>query len=195
MINPINASVVDKVVSNTDKKPVENDKTLAKVDNQQAYVVEIGQEKDKKVTYDKPSLSKADVEKIEQLKKAAEDALAPLRRLVENLLKEQGLKYNRAVGNINQGEMVKIDAATREEAQSLIADGGEYSVENTANRLVDFAIAVSGGDKSKLAELKDAIQKGYKQAEKAFGGKLPEISKRTIDLTMKKLDEWASSVE
>ena len=32
--------------------------------------------------------------------------------------------------------------------------------------------------------------KGFKEAEKAWGGKLPEISQKTYDEVLKRFDEW-----
>ena len=56
--------------------------------------------------------------------------------------------------------------------------------------MVNFAKAISGGDKSKISILRDAIEKGFKEAEEAFGGVLPEISHKTLERTMEKLDDW-----
>ena len=36
----------------------------------------------------------------------------------------------------------------------------------------------------------DAIKKGYSQAEKTWGGELPDICKQTLETTVKKLEEW-----
>jgi len=94
-----------------------------------------------------------------------------------------------------EGEMVEIDDETRAEAQRLISEDGEFGIENTANRLFEFAKAVSGNDKTKINELKAAIEQGYRAVEKAFGGELPEICKKTIERTMEKLDQWAQSEE
>jgi hypothetical protein len=44
-----------------------------------------------------------------------------------------------------------------------------------------------------IGELKNAIIQGFKEAKKEFGGKLPDISQRTYDEVMKKLDEWEQS--
>jgi len=54
---------------------------------------------------------------------------------------------------------------------------------------------VSGSDKTKIDALKSAIEQGYKAAEKAFGGELPDISKKTLERTMEKLDQWAAAEE
>ena len=46
-----------------------------------------------------------------------------------------------------------------------------------------------------LEEMKDAFIKGYKQAEKQWGGELPEISKKTYDAVMEKFDKLMNKKE
>ena len=65
----------------------------------------------------------------------------------------------------------------------------------TSDRLVDFAKALTGGDSSKIESMRSAIKKGFEEAKKLWGGELPEISQKTYDATMKKLDEWAKGTE
>jgi hypothetical protein len=194
MINPVNFSGMEKQPINTNEKI--DSKQNNKIDTnaeQEAYIVDIKNTPEKKATYDNPGVVKPDIKKIEQLKKQADDALRPLRQMVEELLKKQGIYFKDANLKPNEGKMVEIDGETRAEAQRLISEDGEYGIENTANRLFEFAKAVSGNDKTKINELKSAIEKGYKEAEKAFGGELPEICKKTLERTMEKLDQWAAS--
>jgi len=75
------------------------------------------------------------------------------------------------------------------QAQAAIAEDGFWGVEAVSDRLVDFAIALSGGDKSRFEVLKDAIVKGFQAAERLWGGELPQISRDTFDATMRKLAE------
>ena len=77
----------------------------------------------------------------------------------------------------------------RLEAHELIWPDGILGVEAVSQRIVDFAIAISGGDKSKLDILRKAIDDGFKAAEKILG-ELPEISKETYNRIMEKLDAW-----
>jgi hypothetical protein len=90
-------------------------------------------------------------------------------------------------------EVLMVDEETRVKAQEAISEHGEWGVQAVSDRLVAFAKAISGNDKAKLAEVKGAIERGFKEAEKIFGGQLPEISYKTYDETMRKLDEWANS--
>lgn len=182
-------------MSTNDKKASKQENMMETTAEQEAYIVDIGNQSEKKATYNNPGIAKPDIKRIEQLKKEAEDALRPLRQMVEELLKKQGMTFKAAELKPYEGGMVEIDDETRAEAQRLISDDGEYGIENTANRLFEFAKAVSGNDKTKINELKSAIEQGYKLAEKAFGGALPEISKKTLERTMEKLDQWAAAEE
>lgn len=74
----------------------------------------------------------------------------------------------------------------------MIGEGGALSPEKVSNRIVDFTKAISGGDKEKHETLKAAIKEGFEQVEKALGQELPEISSKTYDLVMQKLDEWVN---
>lgn len=65
------------------------------------------------------------------------------------------------------------------------------SPEKVSDRIVEFAKAISGGDKSKIDTLRDAIEKGFAEAARVLGGELPEVSQKTYDLVMQKLDTWA----
>lgn len=193
MIGSVNLSNTDNTINAKTKETLQQGKKAeTSTSNQEAYVVDIGKTPEKQVTYSRPEAAKPDLKRIEQLKKEADDALRPLRQMVEALLRQQGLTFKDLS---TDGKMVEIDEDTRAEAQRLISEGGEYSIENTSDRLFEFAKAVSGGDKSKLTELKSAIEKGYSEAEKAFGGDLPEICKNTLERTMEKLDKWAASEE
>lgn len=185
--NPSNAKLDTKKI-NTKESPEPNKAPEA------AVTVELGNSPAKTITYEKKDF-RPNIHEMDRLKQSVDDALKPLRSMVEELLKRQGMTFRDTSLNVTKEKMVEIDAQTRAEANRLISDGGEFSAENTAQRLFDFALTVSGGDKSKLDDLKAAIQKGYEAASEAFGGELPEISKQTIDLTMKKLDAWASHKE
>lgn len=88
-----------------------------------------------------------------------------------------------------------VDEAARAEAQKSLEEGGYWSVENTATRIVDFAKALTGGDSSKIETMRDAIDKGFKEATKVWGKELPDITKDTYASIQKKLDDWAKESE
>ncbi|SHJ80570.1 hypothetical protein SAMN02745165_03222 [Malonomonas rubra DSM 5091] len=114
-----------------------------------------------------------------------------LRSLVIKTLEEQNipLLISTGSGEIDMNEM------TVEEAQELISEDGYFGVEKTSDRIVEFAINAFGNDPAKLEEMKQAIDKGFKDAQEAFGGTLPEISQQTYDAIMQKLDDFAGVAE
>ncbi len=116
-----------------------------------------------------------------------EDQYNLLRGLVMNMLKEQGIDFKVANGD----QEVDISNISQEEATALIAEDGYFGVEQTSDRIVDFAIGVAGDDPSRLAAIKEGVEQGFNEALEAFGGWLPDISYDTYDAVMNKLDAWA----
>lgn len=116
-----------------------------------------------------------------------------LQSIVEQLMTKQGQTYNSANGiwSILAGGNLKVDAATQAQAQKDVAEDGYWGVKQTSERILDFATALTGGDPSKIEEMREAFKKGYKQAEKTWGGELPDISKQTYDAVMKGFDKLA----
>ena len=115
------------------------------------------------------------------------DKYEVLRGLVTSMLKEQGIEFK-----VLDGEKeINISELSQEEAVELVAEDGYFGVDQTSQRIVDFAIAVAGGDPSRLAAIKEGVEDGFNEALKAFGGSLPEISYDTLDAVMEKLDTWA----
>jgi hypothetical protein len=117
----------------------------------------------------------------------SQDQYNLLRGLVTNMLKEQGIDFKVANGD----QEIDISNITREEAVELIADDGYFGVDQTSDRIVDFAIAIAGGDPSRLSAIKEGVEKGFNEALEAFNGWLPDISYDTFDAVMNKLDAWA----
>lgn len=130
---------------------------------------------------------KPDTSTIQRLKEQSEQTYSQLREMVRQMLERQGLTFQDLKGF--DGEIV-VDEQTRTEAAAAIADGGPLSAEAVSDNIVEFAKALSGGDKSKLDTLRSAIDKGFEAAEKIFGGSLPEISYQTRELINQKLDAW-----
>ncbi len=110
-----------------------------------------------------------------------------LRGLVTNMLKEQGIDFKVANGE----QEIDISSLSQEEATELIAEDGYFGVDQTSDRIVDFAIDIAGGDPTRLDAIKEGVEKGFNEALEAFNGWLPDISYETFDAVMNKLDAWA----
>ncbi len=184
-VNPYGQTAYEAKVNGYNAKAEEAEKkTEAKED---------AASEDKAAVYESSSSSKAktyktDHEAISRLKKDLEARQNQLKNLVLNMLKKQGKTAQDALG----GVPFEIDAATQKEAQELIGEDGIWGVEQTSQRLVDFAKSLTGGDPALVEKMRDAIKAGFGQAEEAWGGKMPDITQQTYDATMKKLDEWAA---
>ncbi len=137
---------------------------------------------------------KQDTATIARLKADAEARTSQLRSLVEQLMSKQGKTYGQAndMWSFLAGGDYKVDPATRAQAQADIAEDGYWGVEQTSDRILDFAKALTGGDPSKADEMLAAFKKGYEQAAKKWGGNLPDISQRTYDAVISKFDAWKS---
>lgn len=114
-----------------------------------------------------------------------------LQNLVTNLLKEQGIDTKIAIGE----KEIDINSITMEEAQELVADDGYFGVEQTSERIFQFAVGITGGDPSRIDAIKEGVDKGFQEALKVFGGELPDISHETYDAVMNKLDNWVAETQ
>ena len=136
---------------------------------------------------------KQNPELIAKLKADAEARTSQLRSLVEQLMLKQGNSYGQAndIWKFLASGEYTVDAATKMQAQQDIAEDGYWGVNATSDRIIDFALALTGNDPSKIEEMRAAFQKGFDQAKEIWGGELPEISQRTYDAVMEKFDKLA----
>ncbi|EAC1221914.1 hypothetical protein H5K21_000412 [Campylobacter coli] len=76
-----------------------------------------------------------------------------------------------------------------DELNQLISEEGFFGIDNTANRIADFVIKGAGNDVEKLKKGLEGIKQGFEQAEKIWGGELPQISQDTIEAIIKKVSD------
>ncbi len=135
-----------------------------------------------------------DMEKVNEMKTELKGNVSAFRSMVQSLATKQGNLASTAAGFSlkNIFENLQVDEATRAEAQEAISEDGDWGVEAVAQRLVDFAKAISGGDPSKIEMLRDAVSQGFGEAEKAWGGEMPEITAKTYERTNELFDQWAN---
>lgn len=126
-----------------------------------------------------------------QLQADSEARMAQLQSIVLRTINKQTETYGQAnsIWSILSSGNFTVDAATKAQAQADIAEDGYWGVEATSNRIVDFAVALCGDDTDKLEEMKEAFEKGFRQAEKTWGGNLPDICQRTYDAVFEKFDK------
>ncbi len=145
---------------------------------------------------EKKQVAKYDAATIEKMKAEAELKTAQLRSLVEKMLLKQGQKFTTladAFDMIKEGT-IEVDDETAAEAAKEVADDGYWGVEQTSERMFSFAKALAGNDPTKADSMLEALQKGYDEAAKQWGGELPEICQKTLEVTKKKLTDWRDGV-
>lgn len=128
---------------------------------------------------------------VAKLKADSDARVSQLKSLVEQMISSQGKTLGKAdsIWSFLAGGDYTVDPAVRAQAQKDIADDGYWGVEQTSDRIIDFATALAGDDPDKLEEMRAAFEKGFKQATGTWGSKLPDISQRTYQAVMDKFDK------
>lgn len=193
-LNGINStSYTPSAYTATSTKPV--NKVEGAVTEEAAAVYEKSEATTNKATYGKTN-PKVDQATIDKLKADAEARFASLASLVDKLLTKQGETYQFATLSdlmtaVKDGK-IAVDPEVVAQAKKDVAEDGYWGVEQTAGRIVDFAKALTGGDPSKVEEMRKAIEKGFGSAKDTWGDELPEISQNTYNRVNELLDEWAT---
>ena len=132
---------------------------------------------------------------VQQLKADEQSRQDQLTSLVQQMMTKQATTYANAndIWKFLAKCDYTVDAQTKLQAQQDISDDGYYGVKQTADRLFDFASALAGDDVDKMKKMQAAMQKGFDQATKAWGQKLPDISQKTLDAANKKFEEYYKS--
>lgn len=128
---------------------------------------------------------------VSSMKQELSNKNTQLQNLVNQLLGKQATKYTKLADLFKN---LNADPATIAQAQKDVSEDGYWGIEQTSDRLVAMAQALSGGDASKADEMIAAMKKGFEQATKAWGDDLPDICKNTIDTAVKKMENWRDGI-
>ncbi|MBC3917636.1 hypothetical protein H8L32_09145 [Undibacterium sp. CY18W] len=141
------------------------------------------------VVYADPRLNKTAAPDLQALLEESDRKAQEIVNLIKPLVEQQGLNLSKVVS----GEQ-KISASpeTIKAAQTAVADGGEFSVQKTAERILSFAKAAIGDDPAKLDKITAAVEQGFKEASDILGGSLPDISKQTLESIRTEFSRWKS---
>lgn len=181
MINNISKTGIVKVIG--EQKPLRQQKQLSKTDREVLMPedkVSLNETPDDMITYGIP-------------RKAAliDSSFSSLREMIAEILEEQFTTTRIA----SEDASIDFRNLTPADAQELISEGGYLGVEQTSDRIVQFALSLIGNDPERLEEIRASIIKGFQEAANALGGTLPDISLKTYDAVMDKLDTWAAAFE
>lgn len=134
---------------------------------------------------------KYDSIEINKLISDNEKRIAEFKETIRKMIAKQGEESNLTLF----GKKLHVTEEDSQKALESIQEGGEYSVDAVATRIMDMAKALSGGDKSKIGLLKESVMKGFEAAGLEFnnGAGLPDICNKTYDEIMKRFVEWENS--
>ena len=82
-----------------------------------------------------------------------------------------------------------IPELSQDKAAELISEDGIFGVKQTSERIANFIINSAGGDEEKLRAGREGMLKGFAEAERMWGGELPEISKQSIAKATEMVDK------
>lgn len=152
----------------------------------------------KAATYEPSSSSTSSVKSkdrsaiIAQMKADTQARMEQMQSLVTKMFSKQGITIGTAddMWKALASGNFTADAQTIANAKNDIAEDGYWGVNQTSDRIFDFAKALSGEDESKMQEMVKAVEKGFKEATKSWGKDLPDISNQTYKAVMDKFDKW-----
>ena len=127
---------------------------------------------------------------VKALKDDAEKQKQNLIDIVRKSMSGQASTWNKSQGLKSLFENLTVDADTIAQAKKDIAEDGYWGVDQTSDRILDFAKALSGEDPDKADMLLEAFKKGYKQATGDWGAELPSLCKDTYDAVVEKFQKW-----
>lgn len=131
---------------------------------------------------------------IEQLKSAEEQRVKAFEETIKSMLAKQGETVNLTF----RGKKLHVTEEQRLAAEKAISEGGEYSVENVTDRIMNMAKALAGDDPTKIDTLQNAVIKGFEKAAGVLGRKkdlsdMPDITRQTYDKVMNAFSDWKKS--
>ncbi len=130
---------------------------------------------------------------LEELRNCEEQRVKAFEDTIRSMLAQQGETINLTF----RGMDLHVTEEQSAEAAKSIEEGGEYSVENVADRIMKMAKALAGDDPSKIDMLQNAVIKGFEGAAGLLGknslDEMPEITGKTYDNVMKQFADWKNS--
>ncbi len=82
-----------------------------------------------------------------------------------------------------------ISELSAAEATALVQADGYFGIDKTSQRISDFVIKGAGNDVERLKAGRQGVLRGFSEAGKAWGGDLPDMSYKTIEKSIKALDD------
>lgn len=158
-----------------------------------AAVYEHGNTVGKKATYSinmKSASDRAGI--VEQMKQELINRQNQLSSIVAQMLSGQA-GTSKLADMFAPDKLKNISAADIAQAKEDVSENGYWGVNQTSQRIFDFACALAGDDVDKMKEMQAAMEKGFDQATKAWGQTLPGICGETMDAANKLFEDYYAS--
>ncbi|MBC8413633.1 hydrogenase-4 component G [bacterium] len=81
-----------------------------------------------------------------------------------------------------------VTELSQEEAEALVSADGYFGIEQTAQRIFEFASSLAGESTEGLRAAREGIIQGFKEAQSMFGVELPDISHSTLNRALELMD-------
>lgn len=151
-------------------------------------------------TYTKPTKA-ADENTVSKLWAESEQKINEFKQMLEQMLAKQAKTNGAQEKNGSTSESSSFDfsmeisvkiSGTSLSTTEGVGDNDYWGIEQTAQRLFDFAYGLAGDDKELMKTMVQAVKDGFGAVEDIFGGegKLPDISYSTYDRTMELFDNY-----
>ena len=138
---------------------------------------------------------------INQIRADEQQRIESFQKMIQSLLSEQTNSFKLSVyvpsadGSGVSLVGLNVTQEAIDKAKVAISEDGEYGVNAVADRIMNMAKALSGGDNSKLELLRNAVSKGFDSVSKLYSDNYPEICKNTYTEVMNRFDEWQNSID
>lgn len=171
-----------------------------KTENPAAVYEKTKKEDTSKEPYKINKMSKEDrAALVKALKEEVEARQKQFLELVKQSLTGQGEKIAIATDNMDgiwkalaKGNFT-VSEEVKKQAQEDISEKGYWGVEQTSKRMFEHASALAGDDVEQMKAMQKAMEQGYKEATKAWGKELPDISKKTLEAANKLFEDYYKS--
>lgn len=166
------------------------EETVAKAEKPDVDRVELS--KDAKTTTKMSDSERASL--VQSLKDDLNNQMSRFTNMMVQNFQKQGINFSMANGDDFWKMMASgnytVDAQTKADAQAAISEDGYWGVKQTSQRIFDFAAALAGDDVELMEKYQKAVEKGFSQAEDAWGGSLPSICGDTKTAINKLFDDY-----
>lgn len=192
------SNVTSTTAAYSSSKEVVKTKEETTVKNETGVVYEKSSETKSKANYTVNKMSEKErAALVDSLKAEQHQRQQQLVDIVQKMFNEQATaaRNSGSIWEFLASGEYEVDEATKLQAQQDIAEDGYYGIKQTSERLFTFASALAGDDVEKMKEMQAAMEKGFKQATKAWGKELPDICKDTLEAANKLFDDYYASKE